>query len=318
MRGVLFALLFFALPLIAGANLLPTLEAPISLQVVPQSPKPGDIVRIEAKYSGENAIGASYVWRVNGAVVDQGVGVRAVTVTLPSLGGSTTVSVSISESGIVRGEASTTIRPADVDIVWEGSVPLIPFVERRGLANGDSTITASAIPHIVRGGARVSASDLVYTWTVNRSSTPFRSGYGLQTVSLTTPQFENPFSLGVRVATREGDIVAEDSVVIRPVRPSILFYERPPLLGLRYDQELGDGFVLQEEEGTVMAFPVDSTQALSLEWRANGREIEPEEDPRMVTFRKTGEGRGYFTIELTATGFQALFERARESFLLTF
>lgn len=322
MKSTLFiSALFFFIPLFLSANIFPVLDAPIEFEITPSAPKAGEIVRVHAHLSIENPLGATYVWRVNGQVVDQGVGRVAITRTLEGLGSATTIAVSVSVSGSVIAERSVTLRPASVDIIWEANTAQIPLVTHLPKPNGDSQITAVAVPHIVRAnGTRVSANDLVYTWNINRSRTPARSGYGLQTFTFSTPQFENPFSVYVSVTTRDGDIQAEESVVIFPERPSVIFYEQAPLLGLRVDRAVRESVTLQGEEVTISAFPLTINEGIitSYEWRANRQTVTPsEEDPRTITFRRTGEGRGLFTIEFSAEGFQSLFERVRSSFLLT-
>lgn len=311
-----------SVPFAVSANIFPVLDDPLELELIPAVPKPGEVVRIHARLFTENPSGATYVWRVNGQVVDQGVGRTAITRTAGGLGSTTIVELSVSMNGAVIAEESVAIRPAGVDILWEADTARIPLIPHLPRPNGDSRITAVAVPHIVRAsGARIAASDLVYTWRVNRSSTPARSGYGLQTLTLRAPQFENPFSITVAVSTREGDIRAEETIVIRPERPSVLFYEQAPLLGLRLDRAIRDSFVMQGEEVTVGAFPLSmNDDGFSLyRWSANRTDVAPsEDDPRTITFRRTGEGRGFFTIEFSAEGFQTLFERARASFLLTF
>ncbi|PIR85076.1 hypothetical protein COU15_02790 [Candidatus Kaiserbacteria bacterium CG10_big_fil_rev_8_21_14_0_10_45_20] len=315
-------LVFLLAPLPTVAVTFPVLEDPLTVEVVPTSPVPGQVVQVRSSYFAQNPEGVHYSWSVNGRTVDQGVGVKNITVEVGPLGSRTSVSLTVTENGVVKGQKTVAIQPADVDIVWEADTAHIPFVSNRPLPNADSTIVAVAVPHIVRtSGTRVSANDLVYSWKINRSSTPSLVGYGKNVFTFSSPQFKNQFSVGVTVTTREGDITAEKSITITPVEPSVLFYENAPLLGTRFDRAINDELVLSGEEVTVSAYPLSlsGATALQYEWRANGRVVEASpEDPRTITFRKTGEGRGYFTIELSVSQFQALFNRVKSSFLLTF
>ncbi|MFQ5540638.1 MAG: hypothetical protein ACE5F4_00065 [Candidatus Paceibacteria bacterium] len=318
LKGVL-AILLVLSPVSALAVEIPVLETALTLRVIPANPAPGSTVTVRAE-NVSAAGGAMFVWRVNGAVVDQGVGVEAITAGVGNAGSATTVSVSVSGNG-VSAEDSVTIRPASVDIVWEGDTYVPPWYLGRPLMNGSGTATFTAVPEIIQGGVRVPPANLVYSWYVNHSATPEHFGYGLRTITLTTPQFENPFTVSVVVETTDGAVRAENNVTVEPVRPVIAVYERAPLFGLRTERGVGDEVRLAEDEITFVAHPffVNDLSGPDYAWSIDGNPVEETgRTVRELTLRREGEGGGRFYVAFALEHAQLLFERATQNFLLTF
>lgn len=305
----------------ALAQTIPLLETALELRVIPNNPGPDETVTIRA----ENVFGSlgskTFVWRVNGVAIDQGFGRDTITTTLGGIGSATVISVSIIENGVLAGEKSITLRPASLDIVWEGNTYRPPLYIGRPLPTGSSVTTLHAVPNMNQNGARVSSANLIYTWYINSSQTPYRKGFGLDTVLATSPQFENEFTVSVIAETRDGTQHAQKEVSIRPRRPEIVIYERPPLLGMRFDRAIADTVELFGDEMTFVAFPlfVNSLSEPEYVWKVDGAPVEETgRTEREVTLRKSGEGGGRFSIEFSLENAAALFERAASGFLLTF
>lgn len=305
----------------AAAQTIPLLETSLELQVIPNSPGPFDMVTVRVQNVSGSSGGQTYQWRVNGAPVDQGLGRDTITTTLGDVGSATVISVTITENGTLVGEKSITLRPASLDIVWEGNTYRPPLYSGRPLPTGSSVTTLHAVPNMTQNGVRVSSSNLTYTWYINSSQTPHRRGLGLDTILVTSPQFENEFTVSVIAETRDGTQRAQKEVAIRPQRPEIVIYERPPLLGMRFDRAIADTATLDGNEMTFVAFPlfVNALAGPEYTWEVNGALVtETGRTDREVTLRRSGEGSGRFSIEFSLKNANALFERAASNFLLTF
>ncbi len=319
-RHTLVALFLALFPLAAFAQIIPTIGPALELAATPENPGAGETVTVRALNLGATG-SATFVWRVNGRVVDQGIGVSAISVTVGELGEPTVVSVTASNGGTVLGERTLTITPAGVDIVWEGVTYTPPLYPGRALPNPSSAITLHAIPNVVSGGNRVSSGNLVYSWYINSSQAPTASGYGRSTLTIRPPQFTNSFTVRVRAETSDGSVSASGATTIEPVSPEILFYERSPLIGYRFNRAIENSYALGGEEVTVGAFPlyVGDADTPTYRWTLDGRTIEEtSQNGREVTFRRSGSGSGAFGVTLTLENAAALFERARSNFLLTF
>lgn len=312
--------IFLLMPLSVFALSIPTLAPSLAISASPSSPAAGDTVTLRAENLPSPGA-TTFLWRVNGAVVDQGVGVSAITITAGVVGSETRISVIASQGGSVLGEVSFVLRPAEVDIVWEGDTYTPPFFEGLPLPNPSSTLTLLAIPSIVENGVRVSANNLVYTWYVNGGAVPVASGFGRQSVVVRSPQFSNPFSVGVMVETLSGAVSASKAISITPVDPVVVVYEKAPLLGVRFERAINDSFALPSDEVTFIAFPlyVGNPTSPSYEWRLNGSVVPGNGGTgREITLRREGVGSGRYTLSFSFENVRALFERASAAFSVSF
>jgi hypothetical protein len=316
-------LLCFALgmPFVVAAQVVPTLAASLEISASPEASVPGGSVTVTAhSYSG-NPDQTTYVWSVNGRTTDQGLGRNAITVTAGPLGSATVVSVSAVEGTTDRGTASITIRPADVDILWEGATYVPPYSGILPLPNGDSPMTFVAMPSVVGADGARTPDSLIYTWRVNNSQSPALAGLGKSVFMTTPPRFANPFNVSVEVATPDGSAHAAHSITIEPATPGIVVYEVVPLLGVRFDHAIQNTFTLVDE-ATFEAFPLyvsagDTTVTSS--WTVNGTAVAPQDsNSRVVTLRKTGTGAGQYAIGFSFASAARMFESAQESFVVTF
>jgi len=288
-----------------------TLQTPIEIQMIPEVPAPNANVLLQTQnVAGKDT--ALYTWTVNGRVVEQGAGRDRITITAGAIGVRTTVSVSVSMSGGAVETRTRTILPGELDLVWEGNTYTPPFYLGKPLATGDSTVTIAAFPNLVVSGARVGASSLVYQWFVNNSQTPYRSGRGLSSITLSPPLFNSPFSVRAVASTQDGTVAVQQSVVIAPQEPEILFYEKHPLLGTLFNVSLVNPFQLLEDEVTFRIFPlfvVDPTKTL-YSWEVAGDAVTADNSGRELTLRKTGAGSGNFLIDTSLETPNSLYERA--------
>ena len=313
-------LLLLLAPFFAVAQTVPFLETSLELVTIPSAPRAGETVTVRAVNISAPG-NTTFVWRVNGSVVDQGLGVSAITITTRALGIPTTVSVSAFENGQAKAEKSITITPSEIDLVWEGNTYTPPLFEGLPRPNPSSSVTFLAVPGIVSFGQRVPAGSLVYTWYVNGSQFPLVSGYGKSSITIKPPQFLNPFTVRVVAETGDGSVRTEAQTEVKPIRPQIVIYEKAALLGYRFDRAVGGALQLEGDEVTLTAFPlfVNSLRAPTYSWSINGSAVSDTEDEgKEITLRKTGEGRGAFSLSFSLENAAALFEKASAAFLLTF
>lgn len=318
----LFLITLLLAPLWAAAAVIPILPPPLEIQASPEAPVPGATVTVSAhSYSG-NRDEFTYTWTVNGRVVDQGLGRDTITVTMGALGSETVATVTAVEGAIDRGTASITIRPADVDIVWEGATSVPPFSGILPLPNGGSRMTFIAIPQVIGSNGLKDPSALTYTWRVNNGQSPALSGRGKSVFAVTTPpRFASPFRVSVEAAAPDGSARARRSVTVEPVTPEIIVYEVAPLLGVRFDRAVTGLFALADE-ATFEAFPLyidEGDATASAAWTVNGAKQETAiGKPREITLRKTGDGAGQYSIGFGYRSAVRMFEQAAQSFTLTF
>ena len=316
-----FAILFFLVfvPMGAFAQIIPSLQSPIEVQTIPQTPEPNSTIIVQAQ-NVLNKDSLLFIWTVNGEVVEEGIGLDRTTLTTGGAGTRTVVEVTISSGGEVVDSKTRVIVPAEVNLVWEADTYTPPFYPGRPLPTGASIITVSAIPNIVVGGTRQNSNSLVYTWFLNGSLTPHRSGFGLSSIFLRPPLFDSAFSVRVVATTQDRTVVAEDTVSIVPRSPTIALYERHPLLGTLFNRAVRGVVESFDSEITLNLFPlfVVDTETLVYTWIVQGDTIDTGDTPRELTLRKTSDDRGTFSIQTELENSESFYEQATRDVSLTF
>lgn len=318
MRRVLLiglSVLLCATPFAAAAS-----SGALQLNMSPQYPQPGDTVTLTATDYSANPDSLLYVWSVNNSVVLQGIGVKSFVLSAGTTGSEQTVTVTTTQNGIEH-TGTAIVRPAGVDMIWEGETSVPPFYAGRPLPNAQSAVTVLAVPHLMSGKTELDASSLIYSWKVNDVPVTSASGYGKPFFTTTPPTFGEPFTVSVHVETADGTGAAEGSATITPEKPRIVTYEDAALLGVRFEKTIPNAFPFVTDEVSFAAFPLfaSNTNALSYQWTLDGTpfSVDPAR-PGAVTFRKTGSESGTHAITFSFTNPNKFLEHAATSFTLNF
>ncbi len=314
-------ILIALVPLGANALSIPSTSG-IEISANPEHPRPSERVTITANPIGVSANTAVFDWVVDGVRVAQETGAKSITVTAPTLGNALEISVYITVDGFSAGSETFELRSATVALVWEAGTSRVPFYIGRPEPNGHSTITAVAVPNLVRSnGTLVDKRDVVYEWMVDGNPVPSSSGVGRSTIRAETPFYDTPFSLSVIASTQDGTISAKEQTVVVPRTPELVLYKDTPLGGIETERAIGDTLNFDEEEVVVNAYPlgVNAINALAPEWTLDGTPFTIESlSPWTAVFRKTSEGSGRYTVGISYSHVRNFLERASHSFLLTF
>jgi len=179
MKRILFlsiSTLILAFALIAPAHAqLGTADLIIS--TIPLQPQPLQAVQVKVSSYGFDLSQASITWSYNGAPIAAGTGRTSISITAPGNGQVATISVTASGTDFAATTATLLLRPASVDLLWEGIGSYTPpFYKGRALPSTGGVIRVTAIPAIN------APSGLSYSWSENGSALPDSSGYGKSSV----------------------------------------------------------------------------------------------------------------------------------------
>ncbi len=316
--GIAIVLLLMA-PVLAQGALIPTRGEQIQLTANPTHPVPNTSVTITAHVSLES-LGKTMIWTVDGDYITEGVGLTTITIPIGAVGTATEVEATLMEEGEIRGSARYIVRPTEVDLVWEGQTYVPPLYAGRPLANANADVVVVAFPKIIRSGVAVPSTDLNFTWDINGTVQQSQSGYGKATFTTRPTRYSDALTVGVTVETRDGLYRARGATAINPVRPFAVVYEDRPLTGINFYRSATRGALLGGDEITFRVYPYFSAveQELTFAWSFNGQPISfDSDDPRTATFRRTGEGVGTFSVEVSFENLKLLFERGRGAFNLS-
>lgn len=298
----------------------------LQLETRPIHPRPNEVTTVRAKSFALNLNQAILTWRVDGEVVASGASITEIQLETGAVGSQRIIVVEALAGGLVT-QAQLTVRPATVDLLWEAQSYTPPLYRGKALAGPETPLRIVAIPQVVSAfGEPIAPSDLVFTWEHNGRVLGTQSGRGKNTLEHTSTRLfnEDRYTLTAHAATDES-LSARGFLTIEPTRPHILFYENDPVLGLRYEKNIGDTFMLENEEIVVVAHPfffsgtsrIDASN--SFEWTINGAAIDnPLADQSSIVLRRTGSGSGTATINLSIQNVDEVLQRAEEQFRIMF
>ncbi len=203
-----------------------------------------------------------------------------------------------------------------VDILWHGETYTHPFYEGRALWSKQSGMIMQAIPQGLG-----SPDSLIYKWVQNGTVLGDVSGVGRDDLRFDDSLFSKPQTISVEVVNREGEILAESSVVVNPVDPLVLIYEKSPFYGYAFHKEVGNIFKLIKGEATFAAFPLFTSPAmregahLTYRWSTNNGEVETKPS---VTYRVPEEGEGTAVVSLEISNNILILPDLTRDFLIQF
>lgn len=292
-----------AFTLATGCSFVPGLSVaqtipldPIKIRITPETPGPHTPVRIELQDATATLKDATIVWSLNGKTASSGTAQRSFSFTTGALGETIRVAVHI-ESGSGPIDREFVFRPSAVRLVWEADTYVPPFYKGKAELSPGANLRMHAFTDIRdAAGARIPASNLIFSW--ERGGTKFadRSGLGVTTFSVQGSQLTAGEEIAVSVSTRAGERVGYASLFIPSTDPYVRVYERHPLQGIIYARALQQKTSFSEQEVTLVAEPYFFSAAsrsgndLYYEWRLNGELIPSAALSGTLTIQSTKKG----------------------------
>lgn len=296
----------------------------LNLNITPENPLAGQTVTAKVESFSVDLNRVQISWFVNGRRVSSGVGKVSQAFTVGPIGSATTLEVVVTKSDGSTLSEKLTIRPAEVDLLWQSDTYLPPFYSGKALHTSESAVRVVAFPNLVAAGRKVSAGNLVYQWKRNGKPLPALSGFGKREIKFSGAKLFGQDLIEVEVSTRDNLVRARGQTLIKTVEPEIIFYPVRPLDGLLFNQPIGRIYELTDEELTVRAEPyyfslaeVDSGRLL-FSWLLNGQRISASPaDPALATFREEG-GAGENRVSLSIENPDKILQSASRSFVIVF
>lgn len=189
----------------------------LSLSTIPLNPEPLQQVTISAESYSTDLSQANMLWTYNGKTISNSIGQTSITVTAPASGLTGTISLTASGGAFSSTTATLLLRPASVDLLWEGADSYTPpFYKGLALPSTGGIIRVTAIPSIN------APANLSYAWTQNDDAQQADSGYNKSSFT-----FQNSDLIpteDVSVTESSGDFSGTGDIQITPGDPSIVGY----------------------------------------------------------------------------------------------
>ncbi|MBI2049004.1 MAG: hypothetical protein HYT29_01015 [Parcubacteria group bacterium] len=294
----LLVLLFAAIPFGVLGQALPGFGGNITLTVTPEFPRANDQVTVSARGFSVDLDRAEVSWYLNGKLEKKAVGGATFSFRAGALGKTSSLTILVDSPTQGTFRETLAVRPAEVDILWESRAYTPPFYKGKSLLPSSETVTLTAMPTLVAGNGRaLDGAALVYSWEQDGRKLLSESGFGKRTATITGPLLFQESIISLEVSSLDKSLVARRTIVLAPVEPKIIFYEKHPLRGILYARALENIFTLLKEEFVLRAEPfffsksAEKTGAPRFSWTVNSATVLPQEINELI-LRHEGDESG--------------------------
>lgn len=320
LRFFLISIFVFApLSVFAAPVEFPNLGEPLIIDIAPASAGPGEAVTVTINSYLLDLDRAGISWFVNGVQKDEGEGKTEFAITLGRSDTETSLDVRVIDISGGSASFSTILRPVELELLWEGDTYTPPLYRGRALPSPDGRIVAHAEARFFRtGGARVTPTDIIYTWRFNGTIRP-ESGRGRSAIRIPILGLYGEDTVSVDAKSVDGRFFVSKTVRVPLQTPHLTLYRSHPLLGIDYHNALRDLAQVQDAEITVAALPffahVKSIRDRDLlyTWKVAGRDIPSDAiNPFLLTLSAGPDTIGFTPIQLDFDHLKSALQTARK------
>lgn len=274
----------------------------LTINITPRHPEPFQTVNISVEDFSRNINNENISWSLNGTVQKTGVGEKRFSFETGALGTVSRITVNVGGSS-----QEITIRPTQIDLIWQADTQTPPFYRGKAMHTNQSALTIVAEPHFFSSqGTRINPDSLIYKWKRDGRVSDSASGYGLKTFSVAPPVLAKPETIEVEVSSSDNTFFSTASITIPITESEVLVYENHPLYGIMFNRLLnGQEFQMNNPETSFVAFPINFSTVQNLandlkyNWRLNSFLID--QNDREVIFRRPESGSGRSAISLNVS-----------------
>ena len=307
--------------------LVVTLPGDLTLSFSPKSPRASGIFAAEAKSFAFDTVRANFTWFVNGKQVASGVGLKEQEFTAGKLGSLMTIRVVANSEDGLTYEAQAALAISDIDFIVNSLTYTPAFYRGAALPTPGSTIEIFAVPHLFRGGSRLSAQNLIYEWSLDNKPVLNQSGGGknILTIDLADVGGSN-YTVGLKISTSDSSLTSEKTISLKTYQPEVLFYEVSSLMGVRplasnsFSVRAGNPFSVVAEP---YYLSLNSIKSAKVEWRADGKIIsqptggEALENPWLLELTSPADSESQSVLSFKFEDARKIFQRAGATLQIT-
>lgn len=293
-----------------------TSQADLSLSVSPEFPRPGANIKVEARSYVFDALRANLQWYLNGKVVASGRGVTEQIFIATKVG--TTMNIRVDAISIdgVSYTTSASIPISDIDLIARADTYAPRGYRGASLPTPGSVLEIYAVPYLYSGGAKLSAKNLIYEWSINGEKIAGASGGGKTKLAVSLPNFGGAeHEISLKISNLSGSVATERSIKVLARNPEVVFYQTDSLMGraptalYNFLMPVGGAFSIIAEPYFMAMGSLLKSRVI---WKANGQDItQASEAPRVLDISAPQESSGGSTnFSFSIEDAKKLFQRA--------
>lgn len=319
-------LAFFSTPFFVKAQInMAALDSSMEISVSPQFPGANQDVSISIDSFFSNLSSARISWVINGETIKSGIGEKRFSFTTGNLGTVSNIEIKVEPQATPSFSNKIQIRPAEIDLIWEGETYTPAFYKGKSLYSRESRVFLQAVPHFINSnGNRLSDENLIYTWSNSQGVLNQLSGYGKNFLTYHGSIFEKRERIEVLVESTDGSFKAKGFAFIENTDPKIVFYENSPLFGILKNHAIPKNYRLSKEEVTLVAEPFffstenSNNNLLSFNWTLNNSGTVNHASPNSIVLRREGGRSGQANLSILVSHAEKILQGARNNISISF
>lgn len=291
----------------------------VVLNINPRYPKANEEVTASVSTFTTNLNNARISWILNGETVLEGIGRKTFSFNVGDLDFQTNLEVKIETINGSVINKKITISPSDIDLLWQGyDVYVPPFYKGRSIAPIEGSVKVVAIP------SNQNLAGFNYKWKRDNKNRPESSGYEKNYFICENTYLENKDNVEVVVSDLLGNGIGSNKVTIDLSNPKIIFYEKDPILGMKWENALTDGFIVNKEGDTLVAEPYFfakkdlSSSNYSFKWFLNGEETLIPDQKNYLSLKPLDEKSGSSIVKIIIKNTKTLFQSMEKTINVNF
>lgn len=300
-------LLVLLLPLAAFAQYSP-FQRTVTMEAIPKFPKEYSTANVSVQTYSFDVSRAETVWRLNGKIIKQGIGISEIDIETKGAGEKMLVDFTATLNGETI-KKSIDITPHAIDMIIEADTYTPKQYRGRSLPITDSDMRVIAVPNITLNGKTYTDDELIFSWKEDDQYIQSASGVGRSIFNVKSPKVFRTKDISVEITSLDKRIDAGNSISIKAQNPKVLLYEQNPLQGVLYQKAITNSATLNNDEIILVAEPYffpgrnrDSVAA-TYTWELNNKDVQTgDSDPGKITLRQAGQGQGNVSVGVTVLG----------------
>lgn len=303
---ILFSALIYVF--FAFSSCAQTQTGDISFEINPQYPKANQEVKASLSSYTTDLNRAKISWTLNGKLSIESVGQKNFSFRVGDSGTQTALEVQIQASDGSFINKKIIINPADIDILWEAQDAYVPpFYKGKAIVPSEGMIKAVAMANSSSG------EKYIYNWKQDDNNKPNSSGYGKNFYFFKNSYLETRNTVETSVSDLYGNNIGNGKIIIRPGLPKILFYEKDPILGTKWEKSLSDRFTISPNGQTLVVEPYFfspknlNSSDLKFKWSLGGSEINTPAIKNEISIKPESGQSGTSSIQLSINNMKTLF-----------
>jgi len=304
------------------AHLQTNIEEQISIDLSPRYPGPNESVFVSIESYQVDLDKSKIDWIVDGLIIESGFGLKSFNFTTGDLGEETNLKIKIEKQNGQIVEKNYSINPGEIDLYYEADTYTPPFYKGKSEYTYQSRLRLIALPNFVdNNDNQINSEDVVYKWKINGEVDASNSGTGRDIYYYESGLISGPIQVILEASPINSNQVGRVIKTISPVEPTIIIYEKNPIYGTIFEQNIKSGFNVEREEIELLAVPYNfSNNILSVgyfEWRLNGTEVKNFFSNNII-FRRVDDKESNNNISIQIENPSKILQLQKNSFNLNF